>query len=327
LKEQKLNTPNVNSCPVCLSVACSNKHQLYDDRYGYEGLFSLLECDYCGHQYLEGAPQEQLLGDLYTEYYPRKSFNSDNFKPYREGKKLYNWLVGGRSSACQSVQPGTRVLDIGCGYGETLAYLEKNKHCDVYGVDADRNVEVISKIQGFKIHIGTFDAAIYEPAFFDVVTMNQVIEHVPDIRQTFSMIARVLKPGGVCILSTPNAKGWGSKLFGKKWLNWHAPYHQHFLSKSSLNRLCQEHGFSIQSIQTITRAEWLMYQILHLINFPEQGKPSAFWAPYKVPRSFVKKMFQKIVVGSWFLLLPQLITRFFDATGFGDNYLIVIKKI
>jgi 2-polyprenyl-3-methyl-5-hydroxy-6-metoxy-1,4-benzoquinol methylase len=322
-----LNSRNIKHCPVCLSSDYTNKHQLYDDRYGYEGLFNLLECSSCGHQYLEGAPQEQSLGDLYTEYYPRKSFNPDNFKPYREGGKLYNWLVGGRSSACQSVQPKIRVLDIGCGYGETLAYLKKNKQCDVYGVDADRNVEIISKIHGFKIHVGIFDAAVYEPAFFDAVTMNQVIEHVPDIQQNFSMIAHVLKPGGVCILSTPNANGWGSKLFGRRWLNWHVPYHQHFLSKSSVNRLCDEHGFSLESIQTITRSEWLMYQILHLINYPDQGQPSAFWAPYKVARTGVTRMLQKMVVGTWFLLLPQILTRFFDSIGFGDNYLIIIKKI
>jgi methionine biosynthesis protein MetW len=315
------------NCPVCLSSDCVKKYQLYDDRYGYKGLFDLLECTNCGHQYLKDAPQQHMLGDLYTNFYPRKSFDPKNFRPYNEGNKLYNWLVGGRSSACQAVKPRSRVLDIGCGYGETLAYLQHEKSCDAYGVDADRNVEMNAKIHGLSIHIGVFDSSIYEAGSFDTVIMNQVIEHVPEINQTFWEISKVLKSGGTCVLSTPNANSWGSRFFGKKWLNWHAPYHQQFLSKNSVLELCKKNGFTLESIETITRSEWLMYQFLHLVNYPIQGTPSTFWAPYAIRRTGVQRVLQKLIAGTWFLLIPQLITRFFDTLGIGDNYLIVIRKI
>ncbi len=314
----------ITTCSVCSGDI--NKHlDLYDDRYGYAEQFSLLECKGCHHVFLKDAPQNELLGDLYTNYYPRATFDAEKFKPYKQGSCVQNWLVGGRSSACQSVPSGVSVLDIGCGYGETLAYLEA-KGCDVYGVDADRNVEEIAKKFGFKIQIGLFDSKTYDANFFDYVTMNQVIEHVTDPHEAFAMIHQVLKPGGYCVLSTPNARGWGAKLFGHKWLNWHVPYHQQFLSKKSVALLASEHGFKVEKIETITRSEWLMYQVLHILNYPKQGVPSSFWAPTKTKRSFVAKILQKFVVASQYVLLPQLITRFFDAIGQGDNYLIVLRK-
>jgi 2-polyprenyl-3-methyl-5-hydroxy-6-metoxy-1,4-benzoquinol methylase len=312
-------------CPVCLSSSSHHKHKLYDDRYGFEGHFNLQACNQCDHNYLVGAPIDSELGDLYTNFYPRKSFNPDNFRAYKKGSAVQNWLVGGKSSACQSVTPGSRVLDIGCGYGETLAYME-SIGCDVYGIDADRNVIEIANKFGFKIHIGVFHNSIYESDFFDFVTMNQVIEHVPNINETFLAISKILKPGGSCVISTPNANGWGAKLFGSRWVNWHAPYHQQFISNKSIQMLAELHGFQIQKIETITRSEWLMYQVLHLLNYPQYGEPSSFWAPYKQKRTFTKNVFQKIIVSSQFLLIPQMITRIFDSLGFGDNYLVVLKK-
>lgn len=312
-------------CPVCLYCEYARMNEIYDDRYGYNGLFCLLKCSACGHQYIESAPTNEELGNLYTNFYPRNSFDPETFKPHKEGNKFYNWLVGGRSNACQSVPNGKRVLDIGCGFGETLAYLEA-KGCEAYGVDADRNVDVTAQRYGLKIHIGVFDASVYEDGFFDYVIMNQVIEHVPDLHNTFDMISNVLTKEGKCIMSTPNANGWGSRFFGKKWLNWHVPYHQQFLSKDSLYLLAEKHGFLVEKIQTITRSEWIMYQILHLMNYPKPGEPSAFWAPYATKRSFIKKWLQRGVVLSWYVGLPQLITRLFDSLGVGDNYLIILKK-
>lgn len=313
------------NCPVCSATSVIKSYKLYDDRYGFNGLFSLLRCQSCGHQTLEDAPKESALGDLYTEFYPRKSFNPDNFKPYKRGNFVQNWLVGGKSAACQSVASNSRVLDIGCGYGETLAYME-SMGCDVYGVDADRNVEKIAKRYGFKIHIGIFDGNVYEPDFFDFVTMNQVIEHVPDIHETFSAVSKILKPNGSLIMSTPNANGWGAKLFGKRWINWHAPYHQQFLSKKSIELLAEQYNFKVQKIVTITRSEWIVYQILHLINYPQIGNASSFWAPYKKKPTTLKKVIQKAIVATKYLFLPQLITRVFDVLGWGDNYLIILRK-
>lgn len=298
---------------------------MYDDRYGFDNNYDLFKCNFCGHASLKDAPKDNELSDLYTNFYPRASFDIDAFRPFQQSGPLKNWLVGGKSSACQSVAANSRVLDIGCGYGETLAYMEA-KGCDVYGIDADRNVAEVSKKYGFKIHVGVFDSAIYQKNFFDYVTMNQVIEHVTDPHQTLNAIHQILKPGGFCVLSTPNANGWGAKAFGRKWLNWHVPYHQQFFSEKSIQLLATEHGFTVHKTQTVTRSEWLMYQMLHLLNYPKQGAPSAFWAPTKTKKGLIKNVIQKGVVLSQLVLAPQLVTRFFDAIGAGDNHLIILKK-
>lgn len=312
-------------CSVCGHHKNLRYSNLFDDRYGYEGTFHLYICDNCNHSNLENAPDSSELGHLYTEYYPRKSFNPDNFRPFSKGNLISNWLTGGEAFACQAVSPKKRVLDVGCGYGETLAYMEA-LGCDVYGIDADENVNVVADMYGFKIQVGTIETSTYQHDFFDYVTMNQVIEHIPDLDKGFSIINSILKPEGLLVMSTPNASGWGAKLFGKKWINWHTPYHQQFLSKQSLVLLAKKHGFDVESIKTITHSHWVLYQILHLLNYPKKGVASSFWAPYKTKRSYSHMVLQKVIVASKFLLIPHLITRFFDLLDVGDNYLIILKK-
>lgn len=81
--------------------------------------------------------------------------------------------------------------------------------------------------------------------------MDQVIEHVTNPLDILTGINSILKPNGICILSTPNSNGWGAKIFGKKWINWHAPYHLHHFSKQSIEILSKRAGFEIESIKPL----------------------------------------------------------------------------
>ena len=209
-------------CPVCGADAVAQQY-LYDDRYGYPGIFALLKCKQCGHAFLQGEFPRERLRDLYSNYYPRSTYDLEHYLPYHETGGLKAWLNGERSAAFRWVPREVRVLDIGCGFGESLGYHEK-RGCDVYGVEADENIRRVADKFGYKVHVGLFDPGVYEENYFDYVTMSQVIEHVTDPVQTLHGIARVLKPGGTAILSTPNANGWGAKVFGRRWINWHTPY-------------------------------------------------------------------------------------------------------
>lgn len=273
---------------------------------------------------LDARFDDAQLRRLYSDYYPRATMAPDAYRPLRERGGLAGWLDGERSSAALWVAPGCRVLDIGCGFGESLGY-HQARGCAVQGVETDENVRPVAEQFGFDVHIGAFDPGRYDEGAFDVVTMVQVIEHMVDPGRTLAGVARVLRHGGTAILSTPNADGWGSRVFRRRWINWHAPYHLHFFTVESMQRLASQSGLELETTRTLTPSSWLSYQWLHLLAYPVPGTPSRFWQP-GMPWSRGRKAARFLLSLLHLLKVNHLVTRGFDALGLGDNRLYVLRK-
>ncbi len=297
----------------------------YDDRYGYPESFVLMQCHNCGHHFLDCNISASALKKLYTNYYPRKSFNVANYTPHKEQSDFSAWFNGLDSSAFRWVPRNVCVLDVGCGFGETLGY-HTARGCDVYGVEANENIRRVVEKFGFKVHIGLFDDKVYSPDFFDFVTMDQVIEHVTDPIATLRGVARILKPGGTAVLSTPNAHGWGARLFGRRWINWYAPYHLQLFTRQSMRLAADKAGLVLTEVQTITNSEWLHYQWIHLVTYPMPGKPSWFWCQDKSAAAFHQKMIVKVLSLVHKTKFNHVITCLFDILSMDDNFVFVLKK-
>jgi 2-polyprenyl-3-methyl-5-hydroxy-6-metoxy-1,4-benzoquinol methylase len=296
----------------------------YDDRYGYHGVFPLLKCQNCGHAFLQGEFPTEVLRNLYSNYYPRSKFDLESYQPYKEASGFGAWLDGEKSSTFRWVPCNVRVLDIGCGFGESLGY-HQARGCDVYGVEADENIRRVVEKFGYKVHVGLFDPSVYEANFFDYVTLSQVIEHVTAPVQTLRGIAQVLKPGGVAILSTPNANGWGARLFGQRWINWHAPYHLQFFTHRSMQLAAEQAGLVVEKTTTITPSAWLHFQWIHLLSCPPEGNPSVFWMQDS-KWCFMQRIALKLISITARCKINHLATRIFDAMGVGDNRLYFLRK-
>lgn len=284
----------------------------------------MLRCSNCKHQFLDAEFSEDQLSTIYSTYYPRSNFNLDNYKLHTEGSGVAAWLEGEMSAPFRWVPSKVRILDIGCGFGESLGY-HQVRGCDVHGVEVDKNIQRVAEKFGYNVKVGLFDPGSYEKDYFDYVTMSQVIEHVTDPVQTLRGVYRILKPGGVAILSTPNVNGWGRLLFGKYWINWHAPYHLHYFSYRSMSLVVKQSGLIVDKALTITPSAWLLYQWSHLAMYPKNGSPSAFWSS-RASKTFFQKMSIKVFTLLHHMKLNHLVTRFFDALRFGDSYVYFIRK-
>lgn len=311
------------TCPICSAEQVFLVQTLYDDRYGYPGRFELFHCRECGHSFLRNEFGQEDLVKLYTQYYPRREYDSTQQQLQRNGP-LRAWWHGERRSAFRWVDRPGRVLDIGCGAGQSLAYL-RAKGCEVRGVEADEESRAFAVEQGFEIDAGTFNPQVYEPEEFDYVTMDQVIEHMIDPIDALRGVASILKPGGKLIMSTPNASGWGRVVFGARWINWHAPYHLNFFSRDSMRRACNEVGLQVERVAVVTPATWLAYQWRHILSYPDEGEASIFWQGGKSWR-FRRRLAEYGLRKSHSLGVDHIITRFFDLVGVGDNVVFVVSK-
>ena len=310
-------------CQICISDLIES-YKLFDDRYGFHGIFTLFFCPNCKHRVLDAHFSGDEIQNLYSNYYPRSTFSIDDFSAARETRGVGTWLNGDKRSAYAWVPKNVRVLDIGCGFGKALAY-HKARGCDVYGVEVDENIRRVADKFGFKVQVGLFEPDQYEPEFFDYVTLDQVIEHVTDPIETLRGVARVLKPGGVAILSTPNSNGWAARLFGSRWINWHAPYHIQHFSRASMLIAAKKAGLRFENVRTLTSSEWLHYQWNHALTFPSMGEPSPFWSP-KANRVLRDKLIQGILRLLHRTKFNHILTRVLDAFGISDNFLFFLRK-
>jgi SAM-dependent methyltransferase len=311
-------------CPVCNGPTEIVYRDLFDDRYGHPGLFSLQRCSHCGHRHVPASFTAEDVGHLYTTYYPRKNFDIDSFAAPPEISEFRAWLIGEYGSAFRWVPPGVKVLDIGCGTGEALAY-HRSRGCEAVGIEADGNVQVVAARHDLKIVSGVFDGSQFESCSFDYVTLDQVAEHAMEPHALMRGICRVLKPGGTAVVTTPNPDSLGARLYGRHWLNWHIPYHVQFYTRRSMARLAQQAGLVLADARTITPSNWLFFQWWHAATFPRRGHRSAFWCPEQ--SKGVRHEIDKVVdIVRRFVPVHWGMSQVLDALGTGDNHVFFFRK-
>ena len=125
---------------------------------------------------------------------------------------IEKWAVDRLSRA-----PGKpAVLDIGCGKGDDLARIREKigPECQLFGVegfDEYRQICLQKGITTVKLDIER-ETFPYPDEFFDVVIINQVLEHVKDVFYVVSEISRIVKKKGVVIIGVPNLATWHDRL-------------------------------------------------------------------------------------------------------------------
>ena len=146
------------------------------------------------------------------------------------------------------IKPG-RLLDVGCSIGEFL-YYAKSSGWQACGVDISSfAVQRASKITGLEIQEGTIADFSERKDTFDLITMWEVIEHLPhpsaDIRRAYQL----LKPNGLLGISTPNLNSLRHRAHKEKWRGFiEDETHLFFFQAKTLTQLLMKHGFKIKKV-------------------------------------------------------------------------------
>jgi 2-polyprenyl-3-methyl-5-hydroxy-6-metoxy-1,4-benzoquinol methylase len=103
--------------------------------------------------------------------------------------------------------------------------------------------------RGVPIFAGTLEEARFPAGSFSVVHFSHLIEHVPDPRGFLAEVRRVLSPGGLIVVTTPNIDGLQARLFREGWRSAIAD-HLTLFSRRTLGRLLAQSGFIVRRIVT-----------------------------------------------------------------------------
>ena len=137
-----------------------------------------------------------------------------------------------------------RLLDIGCSIGATVAAAE-SFGWSATGVDIS-SVAVKHCIEsGHDCHLIKGVELPFPDNSFDIVTNWHVIEHVKDVYETLAEWRRVLKPGGIMMLETPNSRYLKARIMGSKYTKFWPSGHLYTFNRANLSSILNQAGFDV----------------------------------------------------------------------------------
>jgi 2-polyprenyl-3-methyl-5-hydroxy-6-metoxy-1,4-benzoquinol methylase len=239
-------------CPLCGSES-SFTHSTcpgYQEGQSYD----ICECPACDTSFSLPLKVDEQIYELiynniesvpgYSRYltYARQILKESAPLDYLMRQEESYWAVGNYLRVNRSQVQGTRILEVGCGMGY-FTYALFRDGFDVRGVDISQQaVQKASKQYGDLFECTDLKEYVKKnEKRFDVAIVNQLIEHIPDIRSFIRNILDVLTPHGEIIITTPNKSAYPDDL----WETELPPVHLWWLSEKSLEIIAREHGLSL----------------------------------------------------------------------------------
>jgi len=233
-------------CPACRQNLRAGLHDwhLVCPSCSYEGSSLQVDIDVVGdREVLDEALRQEGLSDL----------RQANFRRLSE-----------EISAIVSTSSGEQkphLLDVGCAHGWFIQATEKTFSSQ--GIEPDARIAGIAASKGLKVRKGFFPDVLDQNERFDVISFNDVMEHIPDVNAAFDACAKHLTPGGRIVVNSPARTGVLyriSKLldriglpssFERMWQKEFPSPHVHYFDDESIRAIGERAGLKLERISTL----------------------------------------------------------------------------
>ena len=278
--------PTESRCPICGGTG-RFAYRETDRLHDLPGKFEYANCMDCGAVFQVPTPTAEQIASFYPEEYA----------PYQPGKQkqpnpiesavlrscygythldssLPDWLgrLLGMLLYRDSIPyvPGGRLLDVGCGGGKYLLAMQRIGW-QPQGVEFNEQAVATCRQSGLDVFQGELADAGLPDASFDLVTARHVIEHIADPAAFVAEIARVLKPGGMMVIKTPNAQALGRRWFGVDWYANDVPRHLILFSPANLRLLAENQGLRADITRTFSTPKIVLNSWDYRFNNPSES--------------------------------------------------------
>lgn len=225
------------------------------DRYGAFG--RVVRCRRCELVYT--SPRVK-AGRILQEY---AAASDEPYLEQRDARAINAHLA---LAALRRHAPKGRLLEVGCSAGFFLSAARLTY--DVCGVEPSAWARRYAREQlKLDVPAATLEEAAFPDASFDVVASIDVIEHLADPAAHLRHAARLLKPGGVLYLVTPDIESLSAKVLRSRWWGLR-PAHIYYFSRLTMRRLLEREGFTVVESGSYGRIFSYEYWLSRLVNYP-----------------------------------------------------------
>lgn len=216
-------------CDNCHNKSCSI---VFDDVTSWEhkGKFRLVKCRKCGLVYFNPRPTKKYI----SKFYPNETYWNDKVNPQKAYGYLYNLIFNGKKEK--------KILDIGAGNGLFLTEFKK-RGWEVTGVEFSEHAVMEAKKFGLRLKRGDFLDYKFPNNYFDVVTLNNVLEHLYKPKETLKGVSKTIRKDGILVVTVPNIESIGEAIFKKDWHAIQPPRHLYQFTPYTLSEMVKEAGF------------------------------------------------------------------------------------
>jgi 2-polyprenyl-3-methyl-5-hydroxy-6-metoxy-1,4-benzoquinol methylase len=223
-----------------------------------DGTFSLFRCTECHLGYISPRPSEAMLVRLYDQ-----DFYEAPRTPNRLTKNVHDmFLQRCRQRIERFVRPG-RLLDVGCGDGHFLRTMAAHGW-DSVGYDFSPTARALAASANPRISILDGQLADHDlpDGSFDLITLWQVLEHIPEPLTLLRRLRRLLRPGGLLVVAVPNIDSLQAKIAGDRWWGLDIPRHLTHFGPKSLKRTLTTADFSFRGMNHLS-FRYAPYALFH----------------------------------------------------------------
>lgn len=236
-----------NICNFCGSTESTLFLQLKDHRLNLPGVWDLFQCLNCGLLYISPQPN----WDELELHYPKKYHGYiRSGSPFIQRIRDMGLTKRVKSILTHMETMGT-LLDIGCATGDFLIKFKELSQWHVYGLEIIPDAAEFARKKGLRVFDEDFLAINLSNNGIDVITMWDVLEHMPDPSSVIEKCFQVLKAGGLLVIKTPDPSGGEAEIFKQYWVGYEAPQHLYGFPRNVLLEKLQSAGFDLVDTKQI----------------------------------------------------------------------------
>ena len=205
-----------------------------------EESFSIVRCSACRTAQTVPRPPENSLGRFYPpSYYPTGGFDPAYYRRTIQPSQRKKLDIVRRFR-----QSGT-LLDVGCGAGFFVREASKNGF-SAQGIEFSREAVEFGMREGdVRLTEGDLLKTEFPLSSFEVVTLWQVLEHLPRPVEVLKRIRALLKPGGILVIAVPNFDSVQARVFRSRWYHLEVPRHLYHFTPATLRKFLDAEGFDV----------------------------------------------------------------------------------
>jgi len=203
----------------------------------------VVRCRSCGLVFVHPLPGREALHRHYN------TGQSSRIQYYLDVEVADRRSFGELLALAEAILPRKgRLLDLGCNVGTCLVSA-RERGWDTQGLEINEEAAAFCRRErALDVRTGVLEHDTYAPESFDLVMMADVVEHLVDPFETLRRVARVLRPEGLVLISTPDIERWAARLLQVK-----PEEHLYYFSPATIRTALRQAGLETVRVQGYDR--------------------------------------------------------------------------